>query len=85
MIHRWLRVDDMGVHTALRIVALGVLMAGCALAAPDIPALRSRLSANSLEFVRGLCFGLALAFFITAFAAIVAIRKRRNKNGRPED
>jgi hypothetical protein len=72
----------MDLHSALRIIGLGVLMAGCGLAAPRIPSLTRLLTVNGLDFVQGLCFGLALAFATMGVTAIVAAARSRGKGAK---
>ena len=69
-------IENMSWHTGMRLVALGLLMIGIALAFPRIPSLSGHFSPNGIDFVQGLCFGLAIAFEISGIAAMVVKRKR---------
>ena len=76
MAFRFSPIQNLSWHTGMRLVGLGVLVAGFALALPRIPALAARFSENGLDFAQGLCFGLAAAFGVCGVAAMVVKRKR---------
>jgi hypothetical protein len=75
MVFRFSPIQNLSWHAGMRLVGVGVLVAGFALALPRIPALAGRFSANGLDFARGLCFGLAVTFAVCGVAAMVVKRK----------
>ncbi len=62
-------------QVGLRLVALGLLFVGLGLALPRIPQFAARLPQNGIDFVRGLCFGFALAVEIAGVGAAIRGRK----------
>ena len=62
-------------QTGSRLVALGLLFIGFALAFPRIPALYERVSSNGADFVVGLFFGVAIALEVAGVVALFFGRK----------
>ena len=80
MLFRNLRSDKLAVPAAMGFVVIGLLLIIVAVTFPRLASLHAHSAQNSLNFVQGLLFGIAIVFEIVGlFALIPALSAARKK------
>jgi len=75
-----LQSNKLAVPAAMAFVVIGLILVAVSVSVPHIASLRANYAKNTLDFVQGLFFGIAIAVEIVGISALIpAIAAARDK------